>query len=91
MERCLIRESSPGRRAEGKRSTFSLRVDPYDHSVALVFFGFNAVLKGYLVIRSTFLPRVLGWLSVAGGIGWLAFLSPPLGGNRLFPYIGGRR
>lgn len=68
-----------------------LKVNDLGAGIALVFFGFNAVLKGYFVIRSTFLPRVLGWLSVAGGIGWLAFLSPPLGGNRLFPYIGGRR
>ncbi|MGZ3467281.1 MAG: DUF4386 family protein, partial [Gemmatimonadaceae bacterium] len=41
---------------------------------------------GYLVIRSTFLPRVLGWLAVLGGIGWLAFLSPPFG-ERMFSII----
>jgi hypothetical protein len=47
--------------------------------IAVVFFGFNTVITGWLIIRSTYLPRVLGWIAVAGGIGWLAFLWPPLG------------
>ncbi len=63
-----------------------LRVNDIGAGIALVFFGFYAILKGYLVIRSTFLPRVLGWLAVLGGIGWLAFLSPPFG-DRVFSFI----
>lgn len=54
--------------------------------MALVFFGVYALIKGYLIIQSTFLPRALGVLSVLGGLGWLAFLSPPVG-YRFFPYI----
>ena len=63
-----------------------LRVNDIGAGIALVFFGFYAILKGYLVIRSTFLPRALGWLTVLGGIGWLAFLSPPFG-DRVFSFI----
>ena len=62
------------------------RVNDAGAGIALIFFGFYTVLKGYLVIKSTFLPRALGWLSAAGGLGWLLFLSPPLG-NRFFPVI----
>jgi hypothetical protein len=63
-----------------------LRVNDIGAGIALVFFGFYAILKGCLVIRSTFLPRILGWLAVFGGIGWLAYLSPPFG-DRVFSII----
>jgi hypothetical protein len=52
----------------------------------LWFFGFYCLLIGYLVIGSTFLPRILGWLMVAAGIGWLAFLAPPVA-KHLSTYI----
>jgi hypothetical protein len=43
---------------------------------ALVFFGPFCLLLGYLVLRSTFLPRILGVLLVLAGTGWLAYLTP---------------
>jgi hypothetical protein len=67
-------------------SLLFLQVNDQGAAIALVFFGVHALLKGYLIVRSTFLPRFLGVLAALGGIGWLAFLSPPLG-HRLFPYI----
>ena len=51
----------------------------------LVFFGLYCLLIGYLILRSTFLPRFIGMLMLVGGLGWLTFLSPPLSG-RLAPY-----
>ncbi|HSL20316.1 MAG TPA: DUF4386 domain-containing protein [Vicinamibacterales bacterium] len=51
----------------------------------LVFFGAQCLLIGYLILRSTFLPRVLGALMVFAGLGWLTFLWPPLA-RSLSPY-----
>lgn len=57
---------------------FSLRMNYTVETIAMVFFGLNAVLTGYLILRSTFLPRALGLLSVVGGLGWLLYLYEPL-------------
>ena len=43
---------------------------------SLVFFGPYCLLLGYLIFRSTFLPRILGILMASAGLGWLIFLSP---------------
>ncbi len=56
-----------------------LQVNAQGAGVAMVFFGFYAVLTGYLFFTSTFLPRFLGVLGVMGGLGWLTFLWLPLG------------
>lgn len=55
------------------------------HINPLVFFGAYCLLIGYLIFRSTFLPRILGVLMAFGGLGWLTFLSAPLA-NYLSPY-----
>ncbi len=51
----------------------------------LVFFGVYCLLIGYLISRSTFLPRFLGALMAFASVGWLTFLSPPLA-KYLYPY-----
>jgi len=63
-----------------------LELNTQANSIALVFFGLFDVVIGYLILRSTFLPRILGALMVIVGLGWLLFLSPPLA-NRLLIYI----
>jgi hypothetical protein len=57
---------------------FSLRVNYTVETIAMVFFGLNTLMTGYLVFRSTFLPRALGVVSVVGGLGWLLYLYEPL-------------
>jgi hypothetical protein len=44
----------------------------------LLFFGPYCLLIGYLIFRSSFLPRVLGVLMMLAGLGWLAFMLPGL-------------
>jgi hypothetical protein len=63
----------------------SLFVHAASHISPLVFFGFYCLLIGYLIFRSTFLPRILGVLMAFAGLGWLTFLSPLLA-NYLSPY-----
>ncbi len=55
-------------------------------NLSLVFFGPFDFLIGYLIFRSTFLPRILGVLMMLAGLGWLAFLAPPVA-NHLSLYI----
>ena len=57
---------------------------PYKIS-SLAFFGPYCLLIGYLIIRSTFLPRVLGVLMVLAGAGWLIALFPRA--NQLSTYL----
>jgi len=47
---------------------------PYKIS-SLAFFGPYCLLIGYLIFRSTFLPRILGVLMASAGVGWLIVLS----------------
>lgn len=56
------------------------------YCIGFVFFGFYCCLIGYLTFKSAFLPRILGVLMMAAGLGWLTFLLPPLA-NGLWPYV----
>jgi len=51
----------------------------------LVFFGFYCLLIGYLIFKSTFLPKALGVLMAFAGVNWLTFISPAFA-DRLSPF-----
>lgn len=51
----------------------------------LTFFGFCCIVTGYVVYKSSFLPRILGVLLAMAGVGYSTYLWPPLA-NYLYPY-----
>jgi hypothetical protein len=55
------------------------------NNIGLVFFGLHCFGVGYLIFRSTFMPRIVGVLMMFAGVGWLTFLFPPLA-NSLAPF-----
>jgi hypothetical protein len=57
------------------------------YDIALVPFGIHCLLTGFLIFRSNFLPRVIGVLMALAGLGYLAFVWPPLGDSLFVPYI----
>jgi hypothetical protein len=65
----------------------AVRLNTQVFTIGMMFFGFQIVTVGYLIIRSTFLPRLLGVMLAIGGstyvIGSLATLVQPVVGARL--------
>ncbi len=69
----------------------SLRLEGIGHHLSMVFFGFYCLLTGYLIFKSTFMPKVVGALMMFAGVGWLTnsfanFLAPAFA-RSLVPYI----
>jgi hypothetical protein len=69
----------------------SLRLHAQGYNIGLVFFGITCLLLGYLIFRSTFLPRVLGVLIAIAGLCYVInsftnFLAPAFA-RSLFPWI----
>jgi hypothetical protein len=62
-----------------------LKLNAQAYDIGLVFFAFWCVLIGYLIFRSTFLPRIIGALEVLAGLGYLTLLWQPLA-HYLYPY-----
>ena len=45
-------------------------------NIGMVFHGFYCIVLGFLMLRSTFLPRILGVFMALGGLVWLLYLLP---------------
>ena len=63
-----------------------LRLNGLASEIYLVFFGLWCLLSGYLISKSTFMPRIIGVLLAIDGVGWMLYVSPPLA-DRLFLVI----
>lgn len=59
-------------------SLLLIKINNHTANMSLVFLGVSTALQGYLIVKSTFLPRLLGIVSMVSGLGWLVYLYPPL-------------
>jgi len=57
----------------------SYKLYPQVFNISLVLFAVFDFLLGYLIYKSTFLPRFIGVWFMIGGVVGLMFLWPPLG------------
>ncbi|MGH8191001.1 MAG: DUF4386 domain-containing protein, partial [Rhodanobacteraceae bacterium] len=64
----------------------SFKINSHGVALAVVFLGFYYLLQGYLAVRSTFLPKFLGVLTMLAGASFVCFLYPPLGYHVFLPY-----
>ncbi|HYK98465.1 MAG TPA: DUF4386 domain-containing protein [Candidatus Acidoferrales bacterium] len=63
-----------------------LRLNTISMDIFIAFFGCWLIAIGYLVYRSGFMPRFIGAALAIEGLGWMTYLSPPVG-TALFPVI----
>ena len=72
-------------------SMTALNLQAQGYGIGLVFFGFYCLIIGYLIVKSRFLPRILGVLYAIAGLAYLInsftlFLFPKLSPT-VFPII----
>jgi Domain of unknown function (DUF4386) len=72
-------------------SLAALKLQAQVFPIGMVFFGIQCISIGYLVARSTFLPRILGVLLAIGGtcyviVSFANFLAPSFGPH-LVPFL----
>jgi hypothetical protein len=61
----------------------NLNMQAFD--IYLVLFGLWLAMTGYLIVRSAFIPTLVGVLATCGGLCYLVLLAPPLA-DYLYPY-----
>jgi Domain of unknown function (DUF4386) len=69
----------------------SLRLHGLGYNIAIVFFGFHLLFLGWLILRSSFLPRFLGVLLAIAALcfltnNWAIFLAPAFAAQ-IPPYV----
>lgn len=67
----LVLGSGAGLGEADALATLFLTLHGYGYDLGLIFFGVNSLLTGYLLVRSGWLPRIVGWGIVAAGLVYL--------------------
>lgn len=68
-----------------------IQLHDYGFGIGLIFFGFACLLYGYLIFKSSYLPKILGVLMMIAGASYLTnsatlLLAPAYSGN-IFPVL----
>ena len=75
----------------GPMTAFWLRLHSHGFGIGLLFFGISCLLRGWLIARSTYLPRALGGLLAAAGacyvLNSIALLVLPSVADLFFPWV----
>ncbi|HJP58621.1 MAG TPA: DUF4386 domain-containing protein [Gemmatimonadaceae bacterium] len=69
----------------------TFREDPAGFRMGMVYFGCHVASTGYLILRSNFIPKIIGAILVAGGSSYFiasftSFLAPDVGAQ-LTPFV----
>jgi Domain of unknown function (DUF4386) len=71
--------------------SLSIDMHGYGFGTGLIFFGFASIVRGYLIVKSGFLPKTLGILLQIAGLCYLinsfALLLAPSLASAMFPWI----
>ena len=68
-------------------SLLFIKINNQIAAISLVFLGISTFFQGYLIAKSTFLPKFLGAVAMVGGLGWMTYVYPPLGSMVFYPLI----
>ncbi|MGB7905620.1 MAG: DUF4386 domain-containing protein [Steroidobacteraceae bacterium] len=72
-------------------SYLAIEAHGYGFGAGLIFFGFACLIRGYLIFKSGYFPKVLGLLMVLAGVSYLtnsfALLLAPSLASALFPVV----
>ena len=73
------------------QALMALRLHGVGYSLSIVFFGAHLLTLGLLALRSSFAPRLIGWLLAIAGPAWLGYtllqFLAPASADHLFPYV----
>ena len=67
-------------------SLLLVKINNHTANMSLPFLGLSTFFQGYLMMKSSFLPRFLGALAMVSGLSWLSYTYPAVG-SALFYYL----